>query len=161
VSDRAPAGTGCSQNQFNLGGLHEFGWADQRHMALFGAVHTHPNIAWFEKRHEWQRYRAYLSATVHVRFPWGIDRLMHNIMEHNAHHLNPRIPMYSLRKAQKLLTEKFDDQFQAYRMTWNVYRECVRRCKLYDFANHAWLDFKGEVTSRVELLGDQTAAKAA
>jgi omega-6 fatty acid desaturase (delta-12 desaturase) len=133
--------------------------------AIMGFVvfvhHTHPNIAWFEKRHEWQRYRAYLSATVHVRFPWGIDRLMHNIMEHNAHHLNPRIPMYSLRKAQKLLTEKFDDQFQAYRMTWNVYRECVRRCKLYDFANHAWLDFKGEVTSRVELLGDQTAAKAA
>ena len=62
--------------------------------------HTHPNIAWFTKRAEWQRYRAYLTATVHVRFPFGIDRLMHNIMEHNAHHLNPRIPMYTLRAAQ-------------------------------------------------------------
>lgn len=113
--------------------------------------HTHPAIAWFQKRHEWQRYRAYLTATVQVGFPFGIDRLMHNIMEHNAHHLNPRIPMYSLRRAQAVLTERFNDQFQAYRMTWQSYRDCVRRCKLYDFTNHAWLDFRGQVTSRVPL----------
>jgi omega-6 fatty acid desaturase (delta-12 desaturase) len=113
--------------------------------------HTHPAIAWFQKRHEWQRYRAYLTATVQVRFPFGIDRLMHNIMEHNAHHLNPRIPMYSLRRAQTVLTERFNDQFQAYRMTWQSYRDCVRRCKLYDFTNHTWLDFRGQVTSRVPL----------
>jgi omega-6 fatty acid desaturase (delta-12 desaturase) len=115
--------------------------------------HTHPAIAWFRQRHEWQRYRAYLTATVQVRFPFGIDRLMHNIMEHNAHHLNPRIPMYSLRRAQAVLSEKFSDQFQAYRMTWQSYRDCVRRCKLYDFTNHAWLDFRGQVTSRVNLAG--------
>jgi len=123
--------------------------------AIMGFVvfvhHTHPAIAWFQKRHEWQRYRAYLTATVQVRFPFGIDRLMHNIMEHNAHHLNPRIPMYSLRRAQAVLTERFSDQFQAYRMTWQSYRDCVRRCKLYDFTNHTWLDFRGQVTSRVPL----------
>ena len=114
--------------------------------------HTHPAIAWFQKRHEWQKYRAYLTATVQVKLPLGIDRVMHNIMEHNAHHLNPRIPMYSLRRAQTLLTERFSDQFQVYRMNWKTYRECVRSCKLYDFANHAWLDFRGEVTSRVRLV---------
>jgi omega-6 fatty acid desaturase (delta-12 desaturase) len=114
--------------------------------------HTHPGIAWFQRRQEWQRYRAYLTATVHVRFPFGIDRLMHNIMEHNAHHLNPRIPMYSLRKAQRMLNERFNDQYQAYRMTWQVYRDCVRRCKLYDFVNHAWLDFRGQITARVDLV---------
>jgi omega-6 fatty acid desaturase (delta-12 desaturase) len=119
--------------------------------------HTHPAIAWFQARHEWQRYRAYLTATVHVRFPFGIDRLLHNIMEHNAHHLNPRIPMYSLRKAQRLLSERFDNQYQVYRMNWRSYRECVRSCKLYDYANHAWLDFKGQVTSRVQLVGPPTA----
>jgi len=27
----------------------------------------------------------------------------------------------------------------------------VRRCKLYDFTNHAWLDFRGQVTARVVL----------
>jgi len=113
--------------------------------------HTHPKIAWFLKRHEWQQYRAYLTATVQVRLPLGIDRLLHNIMEHNAHHLNPRIPMYSLRRAQSLLTERFNDQFQVYRMNWQTYVDCVRRCKLYDYTNHAWLDFRGQVTSRVPL----------
>ncbi|NCU95884.1 MAG: hypothetical protein EBV48_08450, partial [Betaproteobacteria bacterium] len=68
--------------------------------------HTHPSIAWFQKRHDWQRYRAYLTSTAHVKLPFGIDRLLHNIMEHNAHHLNPRIPMYSLRRAQRMLEEK-------------------------------------------------------
>jgi len=42
--------------------------------------HTHPSVAWFQKRHEWQRYRAYLTATAHVKLPFGIDRLLHNIM---------------------------------------------------------------------------------
>jgi hypothetical protein len=32
----------------------------------------------------------------------------------------------------------------------NSARVVVRRCKLYDYANHAWLDFQGRVTSRVE-----------
>jgi omega-6 fatty acid desaturase (delta-12 desaturase) len=120
--------------------------------------HTHPSVAWFQKRHEWQRYRAYLTATAHVKLPFGIDRLLHNIMEHNAHHLNPRIPMYSLRRAQALLQERFQDSFQSYRMTWAVYRDCVKSCKLYDYTNHAWLDFRGQVTARVPLLADAAPA---
>ncbi len=119
--------------------------------------HTHPNIAWFTKRAEWQRYRAYLTATVHVRFPFGIDRLMHNIMEHNAHHLNPRIPMYTLRAAQSALTERFSGEFNAYKLDWSEYKDVVRRCKLYDYANHAWLDFRGQVTSRVTLVAPAVA----
>lgn len=114
--------------------------------------HTHPSIAWFHKRHDWQRYRAYLTSTAHVKLPFGLDRLLHNIMEHNAHHLNPRIPMYSLRRAQRMLEEKFQDSYRSYRMTWQTYAECVRSCKLYDYANHAWLDFRGQVTARVELV---------
>jgi len=119
--------------------------------------HTHPNIAWFTKRAEWQRYRAYLTATVHVRFPFGIDRLMHNIMEHNAHHLNPRIPMYTLRDAQSALTERFSGEFNAYKLDWRGYMDVVRRCKLYDYANHAWLDFRGQVTSQVSLVAPAAA----
>jgi acyl-lipid omega-6 desaturase (Delta-12 desaturase) len=130
--------------------------------AIMGFVvfvhHTHPNIAWFSKRQEWQRYRAYLTATVHVRFPFGIDRLMHNIMEHNAHHVNPRIPMYKLRGAQKALTERFEGEFSAYKLDWREYVDVVRRCKLYDYANHAWLDFRGQVTSRVNLVTSSVAS---
>ena len=112
--------------------------------------HTSPSIAWFLNRHEWQRNKAYLTATARVRFPLGIDRLMHGIMEHNAHHVNPGIPMSRLRAAQRVLQQKFPDLCD-YRLDWRSYMDNVRRCKLYDFANHAWLDFAGQVTARVPM----------
>jgi omega-6 fatty acid desaturase (delta-12 desaturase) len=112
--------------------------------------HTSPSIAWFVNRHEWQRNKAYLTATARVRFPLGIDRLMHGIMEHNAHHVNPGIPMSRLRAAQRVLQQKFPDLCD-YRLDWRSYVDNVRSCKLYDFANHAWLDFGGQVTARVPM----------
>jgi omega-6 fatty acid desaturase (delta-12 desaturase) len=121
--------------------------------AIIGFVvylhHTNPGIAWFKNRQEWQRKRAYLTATARVRFPFGIDRLMHNIMEHNAHHLNPGIPMFRLRAAQRVLQDRFPGLCD-YRLNWRTYMDAVRRCKLYDFTEHAWLDFRGQVTARVE-----------
>jgi omega-6 fatty acid desaturase (delta-12 desaturase) len=112
--------------------------------------HTSPAIAWFSARHEWQRRRAYLTATAEVRLPFGIDRLMHGIMQHHAHHLNPRIPMFTLGAAQRRLREKFPDVC-AYRLDRRTYLANVRNCKLYDFVEHAWLDFDGRVTARVPL----------
>jgi omega-6 fatty acid desaturase (delta-12 desaturase) len=123
--------------------------------------HTHPKVAWFAKRQEWQRYRAYLTSTIQVRLPLGLDRMMHNIMEHNAHHWNPRISMFTLRNAQNMLREKFAGEVEAYRLGWRSYKELVRSCKLYDYANHAWLDFRGQVTARVQLLGSAPLASAA
>jgi len=117
--------------------------------------HTNPRIAWFQNRREWQRNRAYLTSTARVRFPFGIDRLMHNIMEHNAHHVNPRIPMFTLRGAQRVLQERFPELCD-YRLDWRTYMDSVRRCKLYDFAEHAWLDFGGRITARVPLAATAT-----
>ncbi len=111
--------------------------------------HTNPSIAWFQNRQEWQRNRAYLTATACVRFPLGLDRLLHNIMEHNAHHLNPGIPMFSLRAAQQVLRDKFPGLCDYY-INRRTYMDIVKRCKLYDFSNHQWLDFNGRVTSRIE-----------
>ena len=31
--------------------------------------------------------------------------------------------------------------------TWRYYWNTVRRCKLYDFAKHVWMDFDGRITS--------------
>jgi acyl-lipid omega-6 desaturase (Delta-12 desaturase) len=111
--------------------------------------HTHPTIAWFQKRQEWQSCRAYLGATANVRLPFGIDRLMHNIMEHNAHHVNPRVSMFALRRAQGKLHERAAGEFLSYRLGWISYMNCVRRCKLYDYVNHTWLDWQGRVTAQV------------
>lgn len=120
--------------------------------------HTHPSIAWFQKRQEWQRCRAYLTATANVRFPFYLDRLMHNIMEHNAHHVNPRIPLFHLRRAQALLATHQGEQINSYRLNWSSYLDAVRRCKLYDFPEHCWLDFSGEVTSAVTVAAPVAAA---
>jgi hypothetical protein len=32
-------------------------------------------------------------------------------------------------------------------LSWKRYWATVRTCKLYDYANHQWLDFKGRVTA--------------
>jgi omega-6 fatty acid desaturase (delta-12 desaturase) len=123
--------------------------------AIMGFVvylhHTNPAVAWFRNRHEWQRQRAYLTSTACVRLPFGVDRLMHSIMEHTAHHLNPRIPMFRLRAAQAYLHERFPEICEL-RMNRRSYLDCVRSCKLYDYASHAWLDFDGRVTARVSLV---------
>ena len=74
---------------------------------------------------------------------------MHNIMEHNAHHVNPRIPLFRLRRAQQLLAEHQGGEIRSYRLNWASYTDAVRRCKLYDFPGHRWLDFSGRVTSAV------------
>lgn len=110
--------------------------------------HTHPTIAWFQERQEWQRARAYLTATANVRLPLGLDRAMHCIMEHSAHHVNPRISMFALRGAQRQVQAQAPEHVLSYRLDWHSYRDCVRRCKLYDYTNHAWLDWHGAVTAR-------------
>jgi omega-6 fatty acid desaturase (delta-12 desaturase) len=71
-------------------------------------------------------------------------------MEHNAHHLNPGIPMFKLRAAQQVLREKFPNLCD-YSLNRRTYMDIVRRCKLYDFKEHAWLDFSGRITARVSL----------
>jgi len=119
--------------------------------------HTSPRIAWFDNRHEWQRQRAYLSCTARVTLPLRLDRLMHGIMEHNAHHVNPRVPMFALREAQQLLRDRFPGLCD-YRLDRRAYMDGVRSCKLYDYVNHAWLDFNGFVTARVTLAEPVTQA---
>ncbi len=113
--------------------------------------HTHPTIAWFQNRHDWQAARAYLTSTANVRLPFGLDWLMHGIMEHNAHHVNPRIAMFGLRGAQRLLKDSHFTEVLSYRLNWALYKECVERCKLYDYANHCWLNWRGDVTARATI----------
>jgi omega-6 fatty acid desaturase (delta-12 desaturase) len=117
---------------------------------LMGAVvyfqHTNPRVAWYEDTAEWEATREGLSGTVLITFPKHLGRIMNNIMEHPAHHLDVRIPLYEIESAQHAL----DDQPTGARtqaFTWAFVVDCVRRCKLYDYAEHRWTDFAGEFTS--------------
>jgi len=108
--------------------------------------HTNPSVAWYERKDEWSSNAGYATTTVHLRV-WGwIDSLIHYILEHGAHHVNMGIPMYRLKAAQARLSATLDERLNSEVFTWRYYWNTVRRCKLYDYAQHVWTDFEGRVT---------------
>ena len=110
--------------------------------------HTHTKVAWYDKKSEWLRAQPFVSTTVHLTFPLGWGYLMHQIMEHTAHHVDASIPLYTLRSAQNKLEEILPGRIISQRFTFKWYFETAKRCKLYDFANKAWLDFDGQETAK-------------
>jgi len=107
--------------------------------------HTHPSIPWFQKIHEWSFYMGQVRGTVHTRFPRGINGWIYNIMEHTAHHVDPRIPLYHLPPAQERLQAEHHPV--NHKFTWRSFTYTQRVCQLYDFTNHRWQSFAGEATS--------------
>jgi len=124
--------------------------------ALIGFVvyvhHTHEKIAWYERKADWSSAQPFVSTTVHLQFkPFlGIDmgRVLHNIMEHTAHHVDMTIPLYRLRKAQAILEAKLPGCIVVQTFSWRWYFDTARRCKLYDYEAGCWTDFAGQPTSR-------------
>lgn len=133
--------------------------------------HTHPDIAWLRGTDEENKVfydRGELLA-VHWKFPGWFGRLTHDVMDHPVHHLHPRIPCYRLKKAQATLNELLGKHAVVQKFTLRSFLDTLRRCKLYDFDKHRWLDFDGRpttgtarmfsVTAR-ELLAPQQAKQA-
>jgi omega-6 fatty acid desaturase (delta-12 desaturase) len=108
--------------------------------------HTHPRAPWFASAEEAQAL-GQEHRTVHVRFPAWLGFFSHEIMEHPAHHLNPLIPSYRLRRAQSWLNERLGSSSISDPITLRFLVVVVRQCKLYDYERHQWLDFGGNVTS--------------
>jgi len=117
---------------------------------LMGAViyfhHTHPLLAWYQDIDQWEAARDESSNTVHIKFPFKLGRLLNNIMEHPAHHLDVRIPLYNLEAAHRVLV--IPEQVEQ-RMSTVSARDCISRCKLYDYDTRNWTDFEGRRTSPV------------
>ena len=115
---------------------------------IMGAViyfhHTHPMLAWYDDIDQWEAARDTGCNTVHVLFRGKLGRLLNNIMEHPAHHLDVRIPLYNLEAAHRILNEPSQ---VAQPFTMHLIRDCVSRCKLYDYDAHHWTDFAGRQTS--------------
>ena len=109
--------------------------------------HTHPRVAWYERRDEWSANVGYATTTVHVKLARPLDGMIHYILEHGAHHVNMGIPLYRLKEAQARLSATLDERLNSQVFSWRYYWNTVRRCKLYDFAQHVWTDFDGQVTS--------------
>lgn len=109
--------------------------------------HTHEQVPWFKTRSERDKYGHVEDVTIHVRYPKWYNTVSHNVMEHTAHHIDPRIPLYHLPAAQAVIMELLGDDIMTIPFSFQDTIKTMRCCKLYDYDNHCWLDFNGDRTS--------------
>lgn len=104
--------------------------------------HTHPEVPFFDLKTEWSHSvgALYCSTIIHCSKLFRV--LLHNIMIHIPHHLDPRIPFYNLPQAHKALKEKYGEFFHEYHFKWSYVFSIFKQCKLYDFENKVWMTFK-------------------
>jgi len=109
--------------------------------------HTNPQVPWYDNEDEWTAFRGQVRAGVHVRLPRFFEIALHNIMDHTAHHVDPKIPLYNLPKQQRILENAYPDDILI--QAWDLFnfRRTLRICQLYDYRNHRWLRFDGTPTS--------------
>jgi omega-6 fatty acid desaturase (delta-12 desaturase) len=113
--------------------------------------HTHPRTAWYSAEEEWSFYHVQLRSSTHMLLPWQLGRILHNIMDHPAHHIDPTIPLYELPATQKALELQTPEHSVVVRLTWHEYLRICRTCKLYEYQRHCWLDFDGRPTTETGL----------
>lgn len=106
--------------------------------------HTHPKAPWFKDVAEWSFFHGQVHGTIHVRLPRWIELLFHNILDHTAHHVDPKIPLYHLPSCQKRLEEAFSGDVVIEHTSIRALARVLRTCKLYDYHRHCWLDFDGK-----------------
>lgn len=108
--------------------------------------HTHPRLPWYDDERAWSFYHVQLTSTAHVVFPWPIERLLNNITDHPAHHIDPAIPLYELPDSQRRLEQECPAHAVVVRWTPGEYLRTCAACKLYDFGRGCWTDFSGRPT---------------
>jgi len=111
--------------------------------------HTHEQVPWFESDDPARQQEA---VTLHMVYPKWFDFLSHNIMIHTAHHIHPAIPLYHLPAAQAELKSILHARLIEKVFTPMRFLKTMKKCKLYDYQVHCWLDFDGNVTSRCQSL---------
>ena len=109
--------------------------------------HTHPRVPWFDKKEDWSAFTGMIYGTLRLRFPRWTRFFGSNIMDHVAHHVDPRIPLVRLREAEDAIEALLPGQVVV--EVWSVagLRRILRRCKLYDYDAHRWTDYEGRPTT--------------
>jgi acyl-lipid omega-6 desaturase (Delta-12 desaturase) len=89
-----------------------------------------------------------VQSTVHIVFPRWLEVTLHNIMEHTAHHVDVRVPLYALTDAQQAIEREFgEENVITERFSLAGMNRTFRTCQLYDFDTHQWLSFNGHATT--------------
>ncbi len=113
--------------------------------------HTHYLVPWYRNQEEWKRDNGTVRGTVHVEFPWIVQKLFLDIMEHTAHHYAPGVPLYHLADMQKAMPQP---AAFAWKWSFRGYFRICERCKLYDFEQGRWMKLDGKYTSGALRLTD-------
>ena len=113
--------------------------------------HTHPTVPWYGDVADWSYYAGQVRATVHIELPRPIELVLHNIMEHTAHHADPRVPLYNLEQAQKNLEAAYAGNIVVVPFTLGGLFKTLRTCRLFDYEEHRWLDWDGTPTTEALL----------
>ena len=109
--------------------------------------HTHPRSVWFGSIEEWDYVTANLRSSTHIVLPLHLNGLWHHILEHAAHHVDPRVPLYELSRAQEALETAYPDDVLVERLTPAFLWRLWKTCRLYDFTNRQWLNYDGTPTA--------------
>jgi acyl-lipid omega-6 desaturase (Delta-12 desaturase) len=88
-----------------------------------------------------------VRSTVHLTLPFGLSRLTNNILEHTAHHVDPRVPLYNLPEVQSRLEATYPEEIAVERLTPGYVLRILRTCRLYDYERRQWLDYDGTPSS--------------
>lgn len=111
--------------------------------------HTHPHVRWFDSQAEWREAQAQLTATVHVVFPRWMELMLHEIMQHPAHHVDPNVPFYQLANAERALERTVGNQMVVMDFTVRQVFTSLRICRLYDYKTHTWHDWDGTPLQKI------------
>jgi len=96
----------------------------------------------YANRADWDFYKAQVCGTVHLKIPRIVEVLFGNILEHTAHHVDKKVPMYRLRKCQSALENAFADDVIVESFSLRYLRRILAECQLYDYERHEWSRFK-------------------
>ena len=121
-------------------------------IALFVYLHhTHPDVPYFDHRPEWSNTIGQVYCSLLVRCSRLSEALVHNIMIHVPHHVEPRIPYYHLVRAYTDLKREYGEFMHEYRFRWATVRMIFARCKLYDFDKQVWYTFRDGAAVAAEM----------
>jgi omega-6 fatty acid desaturase (delta-12 desaturase) len=113
--------------------------------------HTDPRIAWFkgavDRNAEGRAEGRAELLSVHLVVPRVMGWFYHDTFAHPVHHLHPKIPCYRVYEAQKHLDRRLGSAAVVRPLGWRSLLDTMRRCKLYDWDRHRWLDFDGSPTT--------------
>jgi acyl-lipid omega-6 desaturase (Delta-12 desaturase) len=109
--------------------------------------HTHPAVPWFAPGDERHQGFGAEQLSVHLALPRAISSWLHHAYCHAAHHVCPSIPCYRLYDAQLRLDGLLGRHAAVVPFSAGALLDVFRRCKLYDYEAHRWIDFDGTPTS--------------